>query len=143
MEKKYLRVSLKELSLFAGIMFGLLAIVLFGMLYTSGFDSSFFTDPEVLVFIVCYLVVSAIYIGVYIYQRYNNVLEYGNYGFATGGRTFSYKQATKLVAVHRRRHGTFYHLYVDNEIVFRFSRMYENKDDFIEMLQKNGVLIIA
>lgn len=143
MEKKFLRVSMKMLFASMAIVLALVFAMLTGMFCVSGFDFDLFYDKNVITFITISALVMCGFIAVYTYQYYNNVLEYGNYGFAVGGITYYYRQATKLVAVHRRKHGTYYHLYVDDEVVFRFSRMYENKDDFIELLQKNGVLIVA
>ncbi len=143
MEKKILRVSMKTLFSGIAIIFALIIAVFAIMLVIGELDFDFFKTSEVIRTSMIFLIVISVYICVYIYQYYNNVLEYGNYGFATAGKTYSYSQATKLVAIHRGRHGTYYHLYVGDEIVFRFSRMYENKDDFIELLQKNGVLIVA
>lgn len=103
----------------------------------------FLDDSDYTGSVFCVAAVIAVFFLVALYQRINNVLYYGNYGFSFDGVTYSFDKVTKLVAVHHGRKGTFYHLYVGDEIIYKFSTMYENKDDFIAVLQKNGVLIIA
>ena len=143
MEKKFLRVSMKEVFKAIGILCGLVGIMAIVLFVASDFDFEVFLDEEIVPSAFIFLIVTLVFTAVYTYQHYNNVLEYGNFGFAVGGATYSYGQVTKLVAVHRGRHGTYYHLYVGDEVVFGFSGMYENKDHFIELLQRNGVLIVA
>lgn len=143
MEKKILRVSMKEVFKAISLLLGIGIIMMLVILIAGDFDFKVFYDAEISSSAIIFIIVTVGFLGVYTYQHYNNVLEYGNFGFAVGGATYSYGQVTKLVAVHRGRHGTYYHLYVGDEVVFRFSGMYENKDDFIELLQRNGVLIVA
>lgn len=107
------------------------------------FDMSYLFSSDCIAQLLILLAIDGVMMGICLYQRSNNVLTYGNYGFSFGGKTYSYSMVTKLVAVHRGRHGTYYHLYAGDEIIYKFSYFYDNKDDFIALLQKNGVLIIA
>ncbi len=143
MEKKILRVSKREILLGTALLGGLGLLMLGAMFFESGFDLSLLLDSDVIIFGLIYVTVIVGYLGIYAYQYNNNILEYGNYGFVVQDKTYSYSQASKLVVGRRGRHGTFYHLYVGDEVIFKFSTVYENKDDFIEVLQKNGVLIVA
>lgn len=148
MEKKELKFSAKAIRdfiIFMGII--VLCAVIGGALIGMqeyGVDGFF----EILLhkafrsWVGIYLVVLVGFVLVYLYQRKNNVLEFGNYGFQVKGNTYAYTQVTKLVARHRGNRDTSYHLYVGDEIVFKFSHYYENKDEFVEYLQRNGVQII-
>ncbi|MBQ8504618.1 MAG: hypothetical protein IJ491_10140 [Clostridia bacterium] len=136
-ESKALRYSKREIFILAALSLVIAFTLIISMLIEDGFSVSdiFFS------FII--ILALSLLTGAVIYQYYNNILEYSNYGFTFKGTTYSYSQATKLVAVHYHRFGTYYHLYSGDEIIYRFSASYENKDDFIEVLQKNGVLIVT
>ncbi len=143
MEKKFLRVSMKEVYKTIGLLCGLVGIIAIVLFVAGDFYSDVFYDDEIIRTAVFFVIITAGFWVVYAYQYRNNILEYGAFGFVTGGVTYSYSQVTKLASVHRGRYGTYYHIYVGNEVVFKFSTIYENKDDFIELLQRNGVLIIT
>ncbi len=147
--KKELRVSLKGLFNGVLLLFGVFAAVALivcvgvGSAFEGSLDFSMLFEPEVSSRFIAFLGVALVFVAVYLYQYFNNILVYGNFGFVVNEKTYSYQQVSKLKSVHRGRNGTFYHLYVEDEVVFKFSTMYANKDDFISVLQKNGVPIIA
>lgn len=148
MERKELKFSAKTIRDFAMGMVGifLLSALVFAVITGGEYGIEgiieAFMDEDVLVRGVIFLGVALVFLLVYIYQRKNNVLEFGNYGFQVKGKTYSYSQVTKLVTVNRGRYGTFYHLYVGDEVVFKFSHYYENKDEFVAHLQSNNVTIM-
>lgn len=148
MERKELKFSAKTIRDFALGMVGIfllsalvVAVIVGGEYGIEGIIEAFM-DEDVLVRGVIFLGVTLVFLLVYIYQRKNNVLEFGNYGFQVKGNTYAYTQVTNLVAINRGRYGTFYHLYVGDEVVFKFSHYYENKDEFVAHLQSNNVTII-
>ena len=148
MEKKELRLDTKTIKEYAVIMCAIWVIVTVVpsavYVFEFGFDGilEFFFEPQMLGRVLIYGVTTIVLVLFYCYQRKNNVLESGNYGFQVKGNTYAYTQVTKLVARHRGNRDTSYHLYVGDEIVFKFSHYYENKDEFVEYLQRNGVQII-
>lgn len=140
LERKTLRYSKKDLIISVCIMVGFIVFILIAAIPDSNFMFEIISDK---VYALILIVVLACFIGALIYQYYNNILEYGSCGFIFKDVTYSYSQVTKLVTGRRGRYGTYYHIYVGDEIIYRFSAAYENKDDFIMTLQKNGVLIVA
>ena len=134
MKKKELRFSLKAIYIYSGICAFCAVLILCGIFEGGGLRSVLDFD-----FVFC----SCIVIGVpvfMLYQRKNNVLVYDTDGFSVNGKTYAFSDITEFKAV-SIRFGTHYYIYVGEEIVFKFSIAYDNKDDFICLLQDSGVKI--
>lgn len=144
MEKKELKISKKSIIRSAAIFLGAMVFLLLLTVIVSGGDFEIFFDDEIMLHIGLLAVVFVGCIVYMIYLRKTNILYYGDFGFSVKGTTYSFNQVTMLKTVyHRQRYGhtVRYHIYVEGNVVFKFSRSYENKDDFVALLQKNGVRI--
>lgn len=148
MEKKELKISKKSIIRSAAFFLGAMVFLLLLTVIVSGGDFEIFFDDEIMLHIGLLAVVFVGYIAYMIYLSKTNILYYGNFGFSVKGTTYSFNQVTMLKTVyHRQRYGHTvryhirYHIYVEGNVVFKFSRSYENKDDFVALLQKNGVRI--
>ena len=149
MEKKELRFSLKTIKMIILLSFAVPAayIVLYflvGATQVPDFDmlTDYVFSSEFLSFLIIYYIILGIDLCYSLYQRKHNILEFGSYGFQVKGIAYSYDQVSRLVTVRRRYRRSVrisYHLYVGEEVVFRFSKNYDNFDEFINLLVKNQV----
>lgn len=140
-EKKTLRYSLKTIKLFCFVFGLLIAFAVIGGAVAAEGDFSLFLETDILVRLGLMIFLPVIYALVMLHQRNNNVLYYGRFGFSVNGKTYAYSQVTHVKTVHRGRWGTYHHIYVGDEVVFKFSRFYENLNDFMDALQDNDVKV--